>query len=100
MRCQSCFSQRKSPLWESLPREIDHGNVGALLCPFEDEFLAVRGDIKVADIEIGREVSQFALGAGVEVEKPEILVFDITMQEHKCVAPREEGEATGATREG
>jgi hypothetical protein len=80
--------------------EIEDGNVGALLCSFEDDLLAVWGDIKVADIEIGREVSELALGAGVEVQEPEILVFDLTVQEHKSAASREEGDVAGAAREG
>lgn len=59
-------------------REIHEHYVGALLHSFEDDFAAVRGYVKVADIEVGGEVSQLAFGAGFEVDEPEILMLNFS----------------------
>ena len=53
------------------------------LRPLENKFSAVRRDVEVANIEVGREVGQGALRACVEVDQPEILVFNLALQEHE-----------------
>jgi len=46
---------------------------------FENHFLAAWGDIEIANIEVWREVGEFALDACIEVDEPEILVFNFAL---------------------
>ena len=57
----------KAGLWSG---EIQQHNIRALLHSFEDNFTAVWGDIEVANVEIGSELGQLPLDAGVKFDRP------------------------------
>jgi len=54
-----------------------------LLGALKNELASVWRDVEVANVEVGREVGQGALCACIEVDEPEILVFDLALQEHE-----------------
>ena len=58
--------------------EIQHHHIGTLLHSFEDDFLAVRGDIEVANVEVRREVGQLPLGTRLQVDEFEIFVLNFS----------------------
>jgi hypothetical protein len=63
--------------------QIQGDHFGVLLGAFENEFACVWRDVEVANVEVGREVGQGALRACVEVDEPEIFVFNLSLQEHE-----------------
>ena len=67
--------------------EIEQHHIRTLLHSFEDDFAAVRGDVEVANVEVGSEVGQLPLGAVLQVDEPEILVLNLSSQEHECRPP-------------
>ena len=83
-------------LW---PGQIQQDYVRALLHPFEDDFTTVRGDVEVANVKVGREVGQLPLGARLEVDEPEILMLNVSSQEHERLSSREEGEMSSSSSE-
>ena len=68
--------------------KIQQGDVRALLLSLENNFMAVCGNVKVANIEVGRQVGQLALGACLEVDEPEILMLNLASQNHESPSPR------------
>lgn len=83
-------------LW---PRQIEECDVGEILDSLEDDFVAVWGDVEIANVEVWREVGQLALGARVEVNEPEILVLNFTAQENERAATGQEGYVSRAASE-
>jgi hypothetical protein len=61
--------------------EIQQHYVRALLCALENDFATVCGDVEVADVEIGREIGQLSLGARIQIDEPEVLMFNFTSEE-------------------
>jgi hypothetical protein len=84
----------------SWSREIQEHNVGVLLDSFEDDFTSVGGDVEVANVEVGREVRELTLGACFQVDEPEILMLNISAEDHEGTASRKEGEVSSATCQG
>jgi hypothetical protein len=78
-------------LWSG---EIEQHHLGALLHAFEDNFTAVSRNVKVANVEAGREVGQLPLGACLQVDEPEILMLNLSSQEHQCPSSRQEGQVS------
>jgi len=64
-------------LWSG---EIQQHHVRALLHSLQHNFTPVWRDVEVAYIEIWRQVGQLPLGAGFQVEPPEVLVLNIPLQ--------------------
>ena len=83
-----------SGLWE-----IEECDVGEILDSFEDDFVAVWGNIKIANVEVWSEVAQLAFGARVEVNEPEILVLNFTAQENERTPAGQEGYVSRAASE-
>ncbi len=54
---------------------------------FENNVTAVR-----RDVEVGSDVGQLPLGAGLQVEEPEIFMLDLPSQEHKCPPSGQESQ--------
>jgi len=57
--------------------EIEQHHVRAFLYSFKNNVMAIRGDVEVANVKVGREVGQLALSAGLQVDQPEILVLNL-----------------------
>ena len=53
-----------------------------LLHSFEDNFMTILGDVEVANVKVGSEVGQLAFGPGFKIDQPEILMLNLTSQEH------------------
>ena len=64
----------------SSSREVHQQYMRALLHSFEDNVTAIRGDVEVANVEVLSEVGQLPLGAGLEINEPEILVLNFSAQ--------------------
>ena len=62
--CASCAQVRL------LPGNIQQHYIGALLRSFENDSATVRGNVEVANVEIGRKIRQLPLGTGRQVEEP------------------------------
>ena len=62
--------------------------------------MAIRRDVKIANIETGWEVGQLALGAGFEVDKPKILVLNVSAEKDKCLSSLKERQVSSAAGEG
>jgi hypothetical protein len=62
-------------LWSG---EIEQHHIRALLHSFEGNFAAVRRDVEVANVEVGRKVGQLPLGARLQVDEPEILMVNLS----------------------
>ena len=62
--------------------------------------MAVRRDVKIANIEIGWEVGQLALGASFEINKPKILVLNVSAEKDKCLPSSKERQVSSAARKG
>ena len=60
-----------------------------LLHSFENNFMAVGGDVEVANVEVGRKVGQLSLCTCLEIDEPEILVLNVSSEEDKCSSARE-----------
>jgi hypothetical protein len=45
------------------------------LRPLEHNLMAIRGDVEIVYVEIGGEVRQLPLSAGLDVDEPEILCW-------------------------
>jgi hypothetical protein len=61
---------REPRLWSW---KIQQHDIRALLLSFCDNLTAIRRDVKVANIEIGREVGQPSLSTSLQIDEPEIL---------------------------
>ncbi len=44
-----------------------------LLQSLQNNFLAVGGDVEIANVEIGSQIGQLALGAGFQIPRPLLL---------------------------
>ncbi len=97
MHDEDCIRGNSRGLWA---RKIKQRNVRAILYAFQNKFVAVGGDVEVANVEIRWEISQFTFGPGVQVDEPQILMFDVSSQDHECVAPWKEGEMSSPASEG
>jgi hypothetical protein len=82
------FGARRWTEVGSWPGEIQKFHIRALLHSFEDDFTAIRCDVEVANVEVRSEVGQLPLGTRLQVDKPEILVFNLSTQEHECPPSR------------
>ena len=83
-----------SGLWE-----IEECDVGEVLDSFEDDFVAIRRNIEIANVEVWSEIGQLSLGAGVEVDEPEILVLNFASQEDERAPAGQEGYVSRAASE-
>jgi hypothetical protein len=63
--------------------KIEQDHVRPILQAFQDNVAAVGGDVKVANIEVRREVGQLALAAGIEIDEPEILVLNFSLKNNE-----------------
>src|ERR1700726_2385806 len=91
------YSERRSRRWVGLglwPGEIQQHYIRALLHSFENNFAAVWGDVEVSNVEVGSEVGQLPLGARLQVDEPEILMLDLSSQEHECPSSRKKGQVS------
>jgi hypothetical protein len=61
---------------ESWLGEVQQHHIRLFLHTFESDFVAIRGNIEIADIEVGRQVRQLSLSAGLEIDEPEILMLN------------------------
>jgi hypothetical protein len=62
-------------LWSG---EIEQHHIRAFLHSFEGNFTAVRRDVEVANVEVGRKVGQLPLGTRLQVDEPEILMLNLS----------------------
>lgn len=81
-------------------REIKQYDVRSLLYPFEDDVTSIRGYIEVLNIEIGTEVGQLALDAGLKIDEPKILMLNLTAEKYERWSIGQEDEMSGAARQG
>src|SRR4029077_5007114 len=72
-------------LW---PGEIHQHHIRALLHSFEYNFMSVRRDVEVTNVEVRSEVGQLPLGAGLQVHEPKILMLNLSLQKQECPSPR------------
>ena len=84
-------------LWS---REIQEDHIRVLLHPFEDSLTAVWRDVEVANVEIGSEIGQPSLGARLQLEKPEILMLNVSSQKHECMTSMQEDQASSPASQG
>src|SRR6266853_1862743 len=82
------------------PGEIQEYHIRELLHSFEDNFTSVWRDVEVANVEVCSEVGQLALLPRLQVDQPEILVLNLSAQEHQRSSSRKDGEVSSPAREG
>ena len=92
-------THRKAADGASALRHIQRHDVRLLLRALDDRFAAVGRDVEVANLEGRREIGQLSLGAGLQIDEPQVLVLDLAAQEHERAAPGHEGDVPGAARE-
>lgn len=61
-----------------------------VLHSFKDDRAAVGGNIKTPNVEVCGDLGQLALGAGFQINEPEILVLNVTAQEDERAPSGEE----------
>jgi hypothetical protein len=61
-----------------------------LLHSLQQDFRAVRRNVKVPNVKFVREIRQLALSAGLEIKEPQILVLNLSLQQHKSTVLRVE----------
>src|SRR5947209_11176916 len=54
-----------------------------LLHSLKNNFTAVRREVKIAHVKIGRKVGQLSLGPRIQIEDPQILMLNFTAEEHE-----------------
>ena len=54
---------------------------------------------KVANIKIGREIGQLPLNSRFQVDEPEILVLNLSPQQHERPSSFQEGEVSSSPRQ-
>src|SRR6058998_121238 len=62
--------------------------------------MAIRRDVKVANVEVRSEVGQLPLGAGLQVDEPEILMLNLSSQEDESPSSRQEGQVSSPSSQG
>ncbi len=87
----------KVGLW---PRKIQQHYVRALLYSFEDDFMTIRRDVKVANVKFGRETGELPLDPCVQVDQPEVLVLNLSAEDYECVPSGQESQMSSASSEG
>jgi hypothetical protein len=60
---------------------------------------AVRRDVEVADRKLATEIGQLPLASGLEIDEPELLVRDVSLQDDQRIVPADEGQSPGAGSE-
>src|SRR6476620_3264984 len=60
--------------------KIQQHHIRTLLHAFDNNFPAIRGDVKVANVKAGSEPGQLPQGAALQVDQPEILVLNLSPQ--------------------
>jgi hypothetical protein len=70
-------------LW---PGEVEQHDSGDFLRSFEDNLAVVRGGVEVVNSEVGWQVGQLPLRAGIEAEKPQILMLNLSSQKDWQIA--------------
>ena len=71
-----------------MPGKIQQHYVRPILSAFEHDVAAVGSDVKIAKIEIRRQIRQLALAAGIEIDEPEILVLNFSPQNDEFATTR------------
>src|SRR5262249_3191349 len=66
--------------------KIQQHHVRALLCSFEDNFMAVWGDVEIANVEVRTKIGQLPLSAVLQVKQPKILMLDLPAEQHECAS--------------
>src|SRR5882762_3306458 len=80
--------------------EVQQHHIRTLLHSFEDDFTAIWRDVEVANVEVGSEMSQLLLGAGLHVDQPKILMLNLSSQKHECPSPAQEGQVPSSASQG
>src|SRR5690348_7923225 len=82
------------------PWHIQQHHIRTLFHSFKNRLMAVRGNIKITNIEIGWEVGQLALVAGFQIDKPKILVLNISAEKDERLSSTKERQVSSAARKG
>src|SRR6185503_17909617 len=72
--------------------QLEHDDVRLCSCTVEDDVTTVRGDVEVADDGLTAKIGQLTLAAGREVDEPELLVRDVSLQHDQHVVVVEKRE--------
>ena len=80
--------------------KIQQHHIRMLLHSFDDNFPAIRGDIEVANVEAGSEPGQLALGTGLQVDEPNVLVLNLSSQKHERLSSGQEDQVSSPPRQG
>ena len=59
---------------------------------FEDHIVAVRGNVEVANVEVGREIRQLVLRPRFQVDQPQVLMPNVSLQEYESLRSRQESQ--------
>src|SRR4029077_8290788 len=82
------------------PGQIQEHHIRAFLLSLEDNFTTIGGNVKVADVEVGSEVGQLPFVARVQVDEPEVLMLNLSSQEHECPSSLQEGQVSSPSSQG
>src|SRR5580658_2270476 len=80
-------------------RALDEHNARTLLNPGEDDFSAVRRNVKIPDHEACWQFGQLALGSGLRIQLPEILAVDRAAKKHQRSGIAHERDPSRANRQ-
>src|SRR5258708_14495614 len=80
--------------------EIQEHHIREALHSVEYNFTCVWRDVEVANVEVCSEVGQLALLPRLQVDQPEILVLNLSAQEHQRSSSRKDGEVSSPASEG
>ena len=86
-----------SGLWSG---KIEEYYIRAFLYSFENNFTSIWRDGEVLNGEFGREVGQLPLGTRPQVDEPQVLVLNLSSQEHEHPAALEEFHVSSSTSKG
>ena len=81
-------------------REIEQDHIRVLLHSFQDNLAAVWRDVEVANVKVGRDVGQLPLGARLQIDEPEILMLNVSSQEHECTSSGQERQVSSPSSQG
>ncbi len=86
--------------WRRLrSRQIQQHYVRAILHAFENNITTVGRDIKVANIELMTESRQLSLRTRLHIDEPQILMSNLSSQEHNFPSSSEESHVSSSPRE-
>jgi hypothetical protein len=82
-----------------LKRPVNHDHLQAGLDAVEHDFRAACGHVEIAHFLVRGQLREEVFGAGGQIEQPEVLVPDLTVQDDERLGARLKGHPAGTARQ-